>query len=440
MKWGLPLAATVMQLSWDLLAFREAQESVNEYDEGLEAVKYGTDYLMDAHPEDNVIVVVFGNSETDFEYYGPPEEYEQWASGPKVPYYCTETYPCSEIAAQTAAALASAAILFQDEDPTYSTELLTHAVQLYEFASDFPGSLVDHVDVNTGFRTHTEWYPSTSYIDELSLAAAWLYKSTGQSQYLADARQYYFGSGGPNYAGWGYSWDEKGPALHVIMSELDSGYSSDYDTNAQSYFRQWMPGPDRTVDMTPLGLSYRYYWGSLRYSANTAFLALAYARAQMDSEGDTDFASELVVYARGQIDYMLGDSGRSWLVGFGDNYPLSPYHKSSYNSILHYPMRGQAWEDQEADFLYSSTTNEHILYGALVGGPFADDSFVDNREDYEYTEVTQDYNAGFTGAVSGLIHFYGGEPFTDCGLDLGWDYPGAGTPPEWPSDDHYHQC
>jgi hypothetical protein len=159
-----------------------------------------------------------------------------------------------------------------------------------------------------------------------------------------------------------------------------------------------------------------------------------------DSGGDTDFASELVVYARGQIDYMLGDSGRSWLVGFGDNYPLSPYHKSSYNSILHYPMRGLAWEDQEADFLYSSTTNEHILYGALVGGPFADDSFVDNREDYEYTEVTQDYNAGFTGAVSGLIHFYGGTPFTDCGLDLGWDYPGAGTPPEWPSDDHYHQC
>jgi hypothetical protein len=31
-------------------------------------------------------------------------------------------------------------------------------------------------------------------------------------------------------------------------------------------------------------------------------------------------------FARQQIDYMLGDSGRSYVVGFGYNYPRQPHH------------------------------------------------------------------------------------------------------------------
>jgi len=31
-------------------------------------------------------------------------------------------------------------------------------------------------------------------------------------------------------------------------------------------------------------------------------------------------------FARQQIDYMLGDSGRSFVVGFGHNYPKQPHH------------------------------------------------------------------------------------------------------------------
>ena len=30
-----------------------------------------------------------------------------------------------------------------------------------------------------------------------------------------------------------------------------------------------------------------------------------------------------------QIDYMLGDGGRSFLVGFGKNYPKSIHHRAS---------------------------------------------------------------------------------------------------------------
>jgi hypothetical protein len=54
---------------------------------------------------------------------------------------------------------------------------------------------------------------------------------------------------------------------------------------------------------------------------------------------------------------------------------------------------------------------------------------VDNRQSYEYTEVTLDYNAGFTGAIAALVDKHGGLPFTDETLDLGWNHPNAEKKP-----------
>lgn len=33
-------------------------------------------------------------------------------------------------------------------------------------------------------------------------------------------------------------------------------------------------------------------------------------------------------FAKEQINYILGDGGRSYVVGFGDNYPQQPHHAS----------------------------------------------------------------------------------------------------------------
>ena len=49
------------------------------------------------------------------------------------------------MAAETAAALASAAILFKDENPSYSTELLTHAKQIFTFADTYRGKYSDAI-------------------------------------------------------------------------------------------------------------------------------------------------------------------------------------------------------------------------------------------------------------------------------------------------------
>ena len=104
-----------------------------------------------------------------------------------------------------------------------------------------------------------------------------------------------------------------------------------------------------------------------------------------------------IKYAEQQIDYMLGDSGQSFVVGFGKKYPRQPHHKAS---ACPSPPAQCSWET----FKDISRANPHLLLGALVGGPSApDDYYKDDRTDYVMAEVTLDYNAGFQSAVAGLI-------------------------------------
>lgn len=60
-------------------------------------------------------------------------------------------------------------------------------------------------------------------------------------------------------------------------------------------------------------------------------------------------------------------------------------------------MRGEFQDKVEEDFSASKTPQRFILYGAVEGGPNIDDTWHDDRSNYEYSEVTQDYNAAWTG-------------------------------------------
>ena len=94
---------------------------------------------------------------------------------------------------------------------------------------------------------------------------------------------------------------------------------------------------------------------------------------------------------KSQIDYMLGDGGRSFVVGFGNNPPKKPHHRSSSCPGVQEGgcPGGGAWGD-----------NPFTLYGALVGGPDQWDNYNDDRNDYIANEVACDHNAGFQTALS----------------------------------------
>jgi endoglucanase len=66
---------------WNLKSIisRDAHIRVNEYQEGLDTLKWGADWLINAHPSENIFHGQMGSSDIDFDYFGPPEEYEIWA-------------------------------------------------------------------------------------------------------------------------------------------------------------------------------------------------------------------------------------------------------------------------------------------------------------------------------------------------------------------------
>lgn len=78
--------------------------------------------------------------------------------------------------------------------------------------------------------------------------------------------------------------------------------------------------------------------------------------------------------------YILGDSGRSYVVGYGNNPPTHYHHRAASC-----PGPGQpcGW-----DYFNSPNDNIHILTGALVGGPSdAQDNYADVRDNYMSNEV-----------------------------------------------------
>ena len=54
-KFGLPMAFTVTMLSWSAMEFADDITAAGEWRHVLEAIKWGTDYFVKAHPEPNVL-------------------------------------------------------------------------------------------------------------------------------------------------------------------------------------------------------------------------------------------------------------------------------------------------------------------------------------------------------------------------------------------------
>src|SRR5690625_5383979 len=175
---------------------------------------------------------------------------------------------------------------------------------------------------------------------------------------------------------WSLSWNDKAYGVYVLLAELvgDQRFHDD----AQRYLDHWSVG---NGNRTAAGLVVvdSSGWGVNRYAANIAFLALHYARALGTEHALYDRYHS---FGKRQIDYILGDNPaqRSFLIGYGQNYPTNVHHRSSHGS----------W----ADSLQVPAQQRHILYGAVVAGPDADTNYTEDRGDYIMNEVATDITPG----------------------------------------------
>lgn len=54
-KFGLPMAFTITMMSWSIIEYRNQIAQSGELAHSLDAVKWGTDYLLKAHPHPDIL-------------------------------------------------------------------------------------------------------------------------------------------------------------------------------------------------------------------------------------------------------------------------------------------------------------------------------------------------------------------------------------------------
>merc|ERR1719414_865222 len=372
-KFGFPMAGAMTVLAYGGISYSAGYEAAGEMDNLKDAIKWGTDYILKAHASSDEFYCQVGNGGIDHAYPGRPED----MTVERPAYSLTTSGPGSDCVGESAAALASAAVLFAESDPTYSATLIDHAEQLFKFAYKNRGIY------SSSISDAAIYYSSSSYEDELIWAAAWLYKATLDSDYLTVAEDLY-AQRSQTWTSWSFDWNDKLPGAQLLLFELTG--SSGYQTDVEAFCDAAM-----AVEKSPGGQTFRTAWGSNRHAANFAFICLGASKAGIKS-------AEYEAYAASQINYMLGDNPNSfsYVVGYGDSFPKQPHHKASACAS---PPAECTWET----FSNTGTDNPHQLNGALVGGPAApDDHYKDDRTDYIMAEVTLDYNAGFQSTVAGL--------------------------------------
>jgi endoglucanase len=398
-KFGFPMASAATMLAWGAVEYPQAYQQSGQWQHLRNNLKFVADYLVAAHPQPNLLYGQVGLAYNDHSWWGPAEVLEQSgsAASKRPSMAISPNCPGSDLAGETAAALAATAMVFAD-DPPYASMLLQHARDLYEFANQYRGKYSDCITDARGY--YKSW---SGYQDELVWAALWLYRATGQSSYLKTAENAYSalndGSKEKSWR-WTHSWDDKRYGSYILLAQLTN--KPVYRRDTERWLDFWTTGyKGHRVFYSPGGMAQLDQWGSSRYAANTAWCALVYADYLQKQGISQDRQQIYYQFAVHQMEYLLGNNPEkiSYEIGMGSRSPQNPHHRGSHGS----------WSND----IEQPVNNRHPLIGALVGGPFGGDNFEDNRRDYVANETGITYNAGFTSALARLYLDFGGKPIAE---------------------------
>lgn len=137
-KFNLPMAFTTTMLSWGALEYgaRMGRELPN----ARAAIRWATDYLLKcATATPGKLYVGVGDPNVDHKCWERPEDMDTV----RTVYSVSSGNPGSDVAAETAAALAAASLVFRRVDRKYSGLLLATAKKVMKFALEHRGSYSD---------------------------------------------------------------------------------------------------------------------------------------------------------------------------------------------------------------------------------------------------------------------------------------------------------
>lgn len=352
-KFGLPQGYAASMLGMSYYQFKDAFEELGQ----TEHLKTITDYFCDyfkrctVYEGDDVIAFCYqvGDGGSDHAIWSAPENQD----GLERPaFFADASNPATDEVSVAIAALALNYKNFGD------AEDLKVAKDLYAF--------VQKNSKACATKGAGGYYDSTSYGDDLALAASALMVATGDSSYNAVYNEYKeSGNNGVNQY-WVLDWANSG-AMACMLQKDSAKLKSITEVCTQ---KGKIDGVFNCVSD----------WGSCRYSAAEQFTGLVYDKLM----GTSTFKD----WAISQMNYMIGDNPnkRCYIVGYNENSSKYPHHRAASNST--------------GDKVYNK--NHYTLLGALVGGPGSGGQYYDKQEDYHCNEVALDYNAGLVGSAAGL--------------------------------------
>ncbi|CAA6664226.1 unnamed protein product [Spirodela intermedia] len=382
-KYGLPMAFTMTTLAWGL-------------GNALEAIRWGTDYFLKASSKRNRFWVQVGDPVADHQCWARPEN----MGTPRTLYRIDEGTPGTEIAAETAAAMAAASIVFRSSDHKYSRRLLNKAKLAFSlYLRCFLAALRIRKLSQGDVRWRVPFYCSYSgYNDELLWAATWLYVATRRNTYRKFITEEAISASVAEF-----SWDLKYAGVQVLLSGLlfagEKGFEN-FKTQADNFVCAVLPeSPYKQVYISPGGLIHLRDGANTQYVTSTAFILSIYSD-MLSRHGQTVSCGtqtlpphRLMDFAKQQMDYLLGSNpeGRSYMVGFGTAPPTQAHHRgASIPPLAAGAIVDCAWPQSQR------------AHWAIVGGPDRYDNFDDLRWDSSKLEPATYINSAAVAVLANL--------------------------------------
>ncbi|KDP22411.1 hypothetical protein JCGZ_26242 [Jatropha curcas] len=412
-KFNFPMAFTTTLLAWSVIEFGALMGP--ELGHAVEAIRWGTDYLLKSTSVPASVVAQIGQPYSDHNCWERPEDMDTL----RTTYVVNRTHPGSEVSAETAAALAASSLVFKTRDSAYSNILLQRAFSVFDFANTYQGSY----NLSVGQGVCPFYCDSNGYEDELIWGAAWLYKATKNSKYWniiqqhmqyvkfmfrtrkdsVDSLRYRFAE---------FGWDSKDAGINILVSSwvIKTTGEDPFIPNADKFVCSILPeSPIKSVTYTPGGLLFKPGGSNLQHATSLSFLLIVYSTYLQRVGRDVHCGnvvvtpSKIASLVKSQVDYILGKNplGMSYMVGYGTKYPQKIHHRgSSLPSIEKHPAHIGCHEG--TPYFESKDPNPNVLVGAVVGGPDSSDQFADDRSNAPQSEPTTYINAPLVGILAYL--------------------------------------
>lgn len=407
-KSGISTGYALTLLAWSLIEYPEVYRKTGQAAPLLDTLRHAADYtlrgfLNDQHGQYEFVLQI-GKTEgerNDHSVWVPAEVVHLVTDRPT--FRVTTAVPGPDVTGHVAAGWAACSIVFrQAGDREFADRLLSQARKLFRFADEYSGDPGRHVLADGTVAKGALYRDETDAADKVAWAACWLHRAEQaartpgytdhylkKAKTIAESEAYRQQFLGKHWAEFGMFRVDKGVSLLLSRFTHEARWAHE----VSQFLDWWTIGVGDRVKYTPGGLAWRQEWGPLRFAVNTSWFAFLWADTIADS--DPARASRLRKFATRQIGYVLGDNPqkRSYLIGFGANpWPVA-HHRTA-----HGPWAG--WEHFDKSSTFYLPRMRHTLYGAMLGGPDADDRFTPDIQDFKQNEVALDYQAALPGCLA----------------------------------------